>query len=168
MDQFGIDGFRFDEVSDFYRKDMPARGLPRLLADLHDHLAAGGQRNFSLILEDDWDFSAINDTDAVHATNCWFDMLRARAFDYLRPGGRVDTRFLRVLNSAKDFAPDKGPVMYLENHDHSSITWIAGGRDRCYRVQPYLIALFTCPGALLTRIRRDHPALRSSHFYPDT
>ncbi len=219
MDQFGIDGFRFDEVSDFYRKDMPARGLPRLLADLNDHLAAGGQRNFSLILEDHWNFGHINDTNAVNATNCWFDMLRARAFDYLRPGGPVDTRFLRVLNSAKDFGPDKGPVIYLENHDHSSITWVAGGRDRWYRVQPYLIALFTCPGAvmlhngqefgqseevveddsheppsrrriqprslrwdqsedaigrrlrdkyaLLARIRREHRALRSSHFYPD-
>jgi 1,4-alpha-glucan branching enzyme len=151
MDQFGIDGFRFDEVSDFYRKDMPTRGLPGLLTDVNNHLAAGGQRNFALILEDRWDFSSIHDTDVVNATNCWFDMMRARAFDYLRPGGRVDTRFLRVLNSAKDFAPSKGPVIYLENHDHSSITWVAGGRDRWYRVQPYLIALFTCPGAVMLR-----------------
>ena len=48
---------------------------------------------------------------------------------------------MRVLNSCKDFASGKGPVTYVENHDHMTITLIAGGRDKWYRTQPYMIAL---------------------------
>jgi 1,4-alpha-glucan branching enzyme len=221
VNKFGLDGLRFDETSGFRRADKPDRGLPAILADLKARLAeAGAGPNVSLILEDTWDYQAVNTTNVAGATNCWFDPMRARPYDYLPPWGHVDTRFLRVLNSGKDFAAGKGPVMYVENHDHMSVTLVAGGRDRWYRVQPYLIALYTCPGAVmvhngqefgqseylpeddsglppdqkrvrprplhwgqcedatghlirdkyafLARIRREHPALRSSNFYPDS
>ena len=133
----------------------------------------------------------------------------------------MDPRWLRALNAGQDFAAGKGPVTYLENHDHMTVTLVAGGRDRWYRVRPYLIALYTCPGAVLVnngqefgrseympepgqdgnlppdqkrvrprplhwnqaddatgrlvrdqyaflaRLRREHPALRTSTFYPD-
>jgi 1,4-alpha-glucan branching enzyme len=219
-DRFGLDGLRFDETSGFRRSDKPTLGLPAIIKDLKAHFnETGGGQNFSLILEDTWDYEAVNTTNVVCASNCWFDVMRARTADYLAPWGRVDTRFLRVLNSGKDFAAGKGPVSYLENHDHMTVTFVAGGRDRWYRVQPYLIALFTCPGAvmvnngqefgrseylpeddsnlpadqkrviprplrwaqcddavgqlvrpkyaLLARIRREHPALRTANFYPD-
>jgi len=126
---------------------------------------------------------------------------------------------MRVLNSGKDFVPNKGPVTYVENHDHMTITFVAGGRDKWFRVQPYIIAMYTCPGAVmvnngqefgrseylpeddsqlpadqkrviprplrwaessdaigqlvrdkyvrLAKIRQEHPALRTSNFYPD-
>ena len=100
-----------------------------------------------------------------------------------------------------------------------TVTFVAGGRDQWFRVQPYLIALYTCPGAvmvnngqefgrseylpeddshlppdqkrvrprplrwaecddaigrlvrekyaLLARIRREHPGLRTPNFYPN-
>jgi 1,4-alpha-glucan branching enzyme len=149
-DKFGLDGLRFDETSGFRRDDKPDRGLPAILQGLKDHLAqAGGGKNFSLVLEDTWDYQAVHTTNVACATNCWFDMMRARTADYLAPWGHVDTRFLRVLNSGKDFAAGKGPVLYLENHDHMTVTFVAGGRDRWYRVQPYLIALYICPGAVM-------------------
>src|SRR5271157_443969 len=155
-DKFGLDGLRFDETSGFRRSDKPTLGLPGILKDLKDHLDQGGRgKNFSLILEDTWDFQAINTTNVVVASNCWFDMMRARTADYLAPWGHVDTRFLRVLNSGKDFAASKGPVMYIENHDHMTVTFIAGGRDKWYRVQPYIIALYTCPGAVMVNMGQE-------------
>jgi pullulanase len=220
INEFGLDGLRFDEASGFRRDDMPGRGLPGVLAGIRARLAQGGNAaNFSLIIEDTWDFEAINTTNEVGADACWFDPFRARAFAYLPPGKRVDTHLLRVLNANKDFAAGKGPVLYVENHDHASVTLMAGGRERWCRVQPYLIALYTCPGAVLihngqefgqcewvpeddtglppsqrrvqsrplrwelsddtigrtlrdlyarlSRIRREHPALRGPNFHPD-
>jgi 1,4-alpha-glucan branching enzyme len=220
-DRFGLDGLRFDEASGFRRPDKPALGLPAVVRDLKARLAgAGRDGNFALVLEDTWDFEAVHTTNVVCASNCWFDVFRARAADYLAPWGRADPRFLRVLNAGKDFAAGKGPVTYLENHDHMTVTFVAGGRERWYRVQPYVIALYTCPGAvqvnngqefgrseylpeddsrlpadqkrvrprplrwaesddatgrlvrakyaLLARIRREHPGLRTANFYPDS
>ena len=40
-------------------------------------------------------------------------------------------------------------MTYLENHDHSTATFEAGGRNLWYRVQPYMIALATCSGAVM-------------------
>jgi 1,4-alpha-glucan branching enzyme len=149
-DKFGLDGLRFDETSGFRRPDKPTLGLPAIIRDLKAHLGASdGGKDFSLILEDTWDYQAINTTNVVCASNCWFDMMRARPADYLAPWGHLATPWVRVLNSGKDFAPGKGPVMYLENHDHMTVTFVAGGRDRWYRVQPYMIALYTCPGAVM-------------------
>src|SRR5262249_5496212 len=56
---------------------------------------------------------------------------------------------MRLLNTNKDFDPGRGPVTYLENHDHSTFTAAVGGRDVWWKEQPYLIALFTCPGAVM-------------------
>jgi 1,4-alpha-glucan branching enzyme len=149
-DKFGLDGLRFDEASGLRRSDKPALGLPAIIKDLKAHFSAtGAGPDFSLILEDTWDYQAVNTTNVVCASNCWFDLMRARAADYLAPWGHLATPWMRVLNAGKDFAPGKGPVLYLENHDHMTVTFVAGGRDKWYRVQPYLIALYTCPGAVM-------------------
>jgi hypothetical protein len=63
--------------------------------------------------------------------------------------GRVDTKIMRLLNSCRDFEDGRGPVTYIENHDHSSLTQAVGGRDVWWKMQPALIALFTCPGAVM-------------------
>jgi pullulanase len=148
--KFGLDGMRFDQTSGYRRDDKPDRGLPAVLQGLKDRLAqSGADKNFSLILEDTWDYQAINTTNVSGATGCWYDMMRARTSDYLAPWGRVDTRFMRVLNSGKDFAAGRGPVCYVENHDHMTVTFVAGGRDQWYRVQPYLIALYTTSGGVM-------------------
>jgi hypothetical protein len=54
-----------------------------------------------------------------------------------------------VLDTNRDFAAGKGPVTYVENHDHSTIVNRAGGRERWWKAQCPLIALFTSPGAIL-------------------
>jgi hypothetical protein len=40
-------------------------------------------------------------------------------------------------------------VIYIENHDHGSVTCRVGGRNRWFKTQPYMIALATCAGAVM-------------------
>jgi hypothetical protein len=54
---------------------------------------------------------------------------------------------MRLLDSARDFAPGRTPVTYIENHDHESFMLNAGSRDEWWRTQPYAIALLTSSGA---------------------
>jgi pullulanase len=56
---------------------------------------------------------------------------------------------LRVLNSNFQFGEGKGPVTYIENHDHSYVVAVVGGRDRWYETQPAAIALLTSPGSVM-------------------
>lgn len=148
IDRFSIDGFRFDQVSGFHNPDFPKQGAPALMDRLKQYLATKGLPNFALILEDTWDYNVIRDTNEIGATNGWFDMFRDRPANALDHGS-VGTEYLRVLNAAKDFDAPIGPVIYIENHDHSTITFQAHGRDQWYRTQPYMIALATCSGAVM-------------------
>jgi hypothetical protein len=56
---------------------------------------------------------------------------------------------MRVLNAALDFNFPIGPMIYIEDHDHSTVTDAAGGRNNWFRVQPYMIALATCSGGVM-------------------
>jgi hypothetical protein len=56
---------------------------------------------------------------------------------------------MRVLHAARDFDAPICPTIYLENHDHGTVTCRLGSRDRWYKAQPYMIALATCSGAVL-------------------
>jgi 1,4-alpha-glucan branching enzyme len=148
-DRFGVDGFRFDQVSGYHNPDFPQQGAPALVQELKAYLANAGVQNFPLILEDTWDYRVIQDTNDIGATHGWFDLFRSRPQDALPAGNRLQPEYLRVLNSARDFRHPAGPVSYLENHDHSTLMHAAGGRHQWYRVQPYLIALATSPGAVM-------------------
>lgn len=147
-EKFGIDGLRFDQTSGYRRDDQPNRGIPGVIQGIRNRLGASG-RNFAYIIEDTWDYLAIDATNKVNATNCWYDVMRSHPASYISYDHHVDTQFLRVLNAGKDFNADKGPVTYLENHDHSTITLSAGRRGLWYRLQPYIIALYTTPGAVM-------------------
>lgn len=147
-EKFGLDGLRFDQTSGFRRDDEPTRGIPGVIAGIRHRLGAGGE-NFAYIIEDRWDYSAIDATNKLNATNCWYDVMRGYPANYLSHDHRIDTQFMRVLDAGKDFKSGKGPVIYLENHDHSTITLSAGGRGLWYRLQPYIIALYTSPGAVM-------------------
>jgi pullulanase len=144
-DRFAVDGFRFDQVSGYDNPDFPTQGAPALVKNLKNYL--GDQ--FPLILEDTWDYAVIKDTDTIGATHGWFDMFRSRPATALGYGNRPQPEYMRVLNTAKDFNSPIGPVIYLENHDHSTITNCSGGRDLWYRVQPYMVALATSSGAVM-------------------
>ncbi|MDX2505902.1 MAG: hypothetical protein QNL62_15700 [Gammaproteobacteria bacterium] len=41
--------------------------------------------------------------------------------------GNVNTGLLRVLDAGLDFDQEKGPVSYMENHDHSTLINRSGG-----------------------------------------
>lgn len=147
LDTFQLDGIRFDFTIGFYRRGNPNTGITRLIQDLRAHLADQGRDHVALILEHLTDnrYEAINDTNQIGARGCWFDPFMYQSQTYGR-NGRVDPELLRILNSKMDFQPDKWPVIYIENHDHSRLVHEVGGRDRWYKTQPAAIALFTSPG----------------------
>ena len=147
LDTYQLDGLRFDFTIGFYRPGDPNSGITKLINDLRIHLAGQGRDNIALILEHLTDnrFEAINDTNQIGATGCWFDPFMYQTQTYGRYG-RIDQQLLRILNSKMDFLPEKWPVTYIENHDHSRLVNEIGGRHRWYKTQPAAIALFTSPG----------------------
>lgn len=152
LTKFNLDGFRFDQVSGYDNPDFPAKGAPGLIEDLRSWVVRRGLDNIALILEDTWDFSAVDDSNNIKPTSTWFDPFRSLPFGIFTGYAsimHVDTRYIRVLNAAKDFMWPIGPVTYIENHDHGSVTCRVGSRDRWYKTQPYMIALATCPGAVM-------------------
>jgi pullulanase len=153
LDRFNLDGFRFDQVTGYNDPNLPSKGASGLIAELTAYNAAAGRQNVSLILEDSWGFDAIADSNEIRPTGTWFDPFRGGPFGifsgYAVPGQQVQTPYMRILNAALDFNYPIGPVIYIENHDHGTVTCRVGGRDRWYKTQPYMIALATCPGAVM-------------------
>ncbi|MCB1018814.1 MAG: 1,4-alpha-glucan branching enzyme, partial [Acidobacteria bacterium] len=148
MNAFQVDGIRFDYTRGYYRRTDLHVGIARLVADIRDALSPERRAVAPFILEHlpDNRFEAIDDTNRICATSCWFDPLMFAAFAWVREG-KLHGDALRVLDAGRDFAPGKLPVTYVENHDHSSLVHEAGGRDRWYKAQPAAIVLMTCPGA---------------------
>jgi 1,4-alpha-glucan branching enzyme len=147
MDQFCIDGIRFDNTVNFYDPPESPKGLPQLIDDIHTHAV---DPNFSTTLEH-IDISAAAVTRDVDATSYWNNAFYERMFDYLWTG-RIDQRLLRAINSHEGLNANQVATTYLGNHDHSHIAYRAGerayqGAAYWYRIQPYAIAMFTSPGA---------------------
>jgi pullulanase len=152
IDRFQIDGLRFDQVTGFDNPDFPKNGAPGVIADLRQHLSANGVNNFSLVLEDSWGYDAVGDANTINPTGAWFDMFRSGPFGLFSGyavTGHVDTGYMRILNASFQFNYPIGPVNYIENHDHGTVTCRVGSRDRWFKTQPYAIALATCPGAVM-------------------
>jgi 1,4-alpha-glucan branching enzyme len=153
IDQFKIDGIRLDNTLGFYKPDDRGHGLPKLLSELRGHLSETGNKNFSFTLEHSWDYAAIDVTNKVGATSCWLDPYRSQSMGYIgdRPAGipQVEPSIMRMLDSCRDFGENRVPTIYIENHDHKRFMLKAGGRSAWYLTQPYVIALFTTPGATL-------------------
>jgi 1,4-alpha-glucan branching enzyme len=152
LDRFQLDGFRFDQVTGYDNPQFPTKGAPELIASLKSYAAAHQLDNISLILEDAWDFGVIADANFIQPTGAWFDLYRSYPFDVFSGSaakGAISASYMRVLNSARDFDAPICPTIYLENHDHSTVTGVLGSRDRWFKAQPYMIALATCPGTVL-------------------
>jgi len=146
IEEFGIDGIRFDNTVNFYVPGDP-HGLPGLLHELRAELDGRGELNFSLTLEHlSTDAAAL--TNRTGATSFWDDSLRQISSDYLW-NGRIDPGLLNALNNRQYLDdPEKVPTLYLGNHDHSQLGFQAGARTNqggllAYRTQPLAIALFT-------------------------
>jgi pullulanase len=153
IDVFKIDGIRFDYVKGFCDPGDTQHGLTKLIADLKDYIAKDPSRkNIALILELLSGYECIDTMNKVNADGCWLDNVFWTHFDALRQK-RVNKEIMRALNSSKDFAPGKVPVTYLQNHDHRTLINQIGSdhsnRPSWWLTQPYLLALFTTPGAVL-------------------
>ncbi len=150
IDTFRIDGIRFDFSLGFFRKGDPNVGITKLVSDVRSHLSATGTTNISLIMEHLTDnrFESIDDTNEACADGNWFDPFMFKHFQYAR-NGNIDHELLRILDANFQYASGKGPVTYVQNHDHSSYVHEAGGRGRWYKTQPGAVALLTSPGAVM-------------------
>lgn len=153
IDEFKIDGIRFDNTLGMYHPGDRGHGLPKLLSELREHFSRTGNKNFALILEHEWNYGSVDVANKVGATSCWLDPFRGLSMSYLgnRPHGKpqIEPPIMRMLDSARDFGPGRTPVTYIENHDHRRFMIKAGGRSSWPLTQPYVIALFTCAGAPL-------------------
>ena len=150
LDRFQIDGIRFDYTLGFFRRGDPGVGITKLITDVRQHLNNTGRANVALFLEHLTDnrFEAVADTNEIGASGCWFDPYMFKHFEYGR-NGNIDPEILRVLNANLDFATGRGPVTYIQNHDHSAIVREVGGRGRWFKTQPAAVALLTSPGAVM-------------------
>jgi pullulanase len=150
LDEYQVDGIRFDYTRGFYLPGDAAHGITKLVRDVQDYLAATHRQNVALMLEHLTDnrYEAIHDTNQICATGCWYDRLFYDVPDYAARG-HVDTKVVRVLDAARDFVESKGAVTYVENHDHSTLINRVGGPGVWWKVQPPLLALFTSAGAVL-------------------
>ena len=152
INRFKLDGLRFDQVTGYDNPQFPQKGAPGLIADLRNFLQTNNLTNFALTLEDSWGFDAIADSNTINPTGTWFDPFRSGPFGIFSGyavTGHVDTSYMRILNAARDFNYPIGPVTYIENHDHGTVTCRVGSRARWYKTQPHMIALATCPGAIM-------------------
>jgi hypothetical protein len=131
------------------------QGLPEILARVEGHVAAKGEENFSLTLEH-LNMAAATVTNTTAATSFWDDSLYQKTFDGLW-NGRIDSSFLNALNNRQYLSAAKVPTLYLSNHDHSHVAWRTGARESrgavgtWWRLQPYLIALFSSTAVPLIR-----------------
>jgi len=166
MDEFKIDGIRFDNTVNFYIRGEQ-RGLPQLLEDIYGH---AGDTNFSLTLEH-IDPSAASVTNTTKATSYWNNAQYECAFDYLW-GGQISSKLLHILDSHTGLNAGKVATTYFSNHDHSHATWQCGAHDNVgsmnwFRTQPAAIALFTSPGATLIQngqeFAEDHWIVEDDH-----
>jgi pullulanase/glycogen debranching enzyme len=155
MDQFGIDGIRYDAAL-YYYESGTTQGIPGLTAGVAAHALTldpvAGPR-FAQILE--WlDLSAATMTNTLAAGSYWRESLYQDCFNGLW-NYTLPSRIMTSLD-AKAYltAPDKVATIYLCNHDHSAVAWQAGaahdlGSMEWYRMQPYAIALLLSPGTPL-------------------
>jgi pullulanase len=149
LDEYQLDGIRLDYTLGFHRPGDPGKGLARLVAELRAHLTASGRDNVTLTLEHMADnrYEAIDVANTVGAGGCWYDRFLWDVPEAASHG--MGTALVRVLDAGQSFAAGRHPVVYVENHDHSTLVSRVGGRGRWWKAQAPLLALFTSPGAVL-------------------
>ena len=147
INEYSIDGIRFDYVKGFYLPNDPEQGIGELILYLQKFAEASQLYNLHFILEllPDNRYDAINDTNQIKAGACWFDPFMWESISTAQQQ-KITPGLLRALDAGRDFAPAQHPVVYLENHDHSTVMQQCGGRHRWWVTQPLAIALFTIAG----------------------
>ncbi|MBD2342043.1 1,4-alpha-glucan branching enzyme [Calothrix sp. FACHB-156] len=176
LNTYQIDGIRLDFARGFFIRGQ-SNGLPELITDLRDDFGTDDRKNISLILEylpeDPKDtYDAINVTNIVNATGCWFEQFMHEVWKFAKDD-TVDTKIMRSMDTHRDFKEDKSPIVYIENHDHGTVVNKVGGsqmgehvrRENWYKTQPCAIALLTLPGAILIHNGQE---LGDEYFLPET
>lgn len=150
IDEYKIDGIRFDYALGFFSQSDSPVGISRVIQDLNQHALDQSLENMSFYLEllTDNRYDAIDDVNRMQAGGCWFDPLKWE-MEQAISSGQASPTLMRPLNATEDFGGQRRPVTYIENHDHSSVTEACRGRDAWWRSQPAAIALHTAPGAPL-------------------
>jgi maltooligosyltrehalose trehalohydrolase len=178
LDEYHVDGFRFDEVTDLF--DGPTgRQYPRMAFDAYTasfkyprFTPSGGTKDgeYSRILLVP---EALNRPQQIlnetYSNGTWQDGLLNKAEDMAR-WQFVDEQFVHLLDtrfsgypltktvqdrSAKPVERPVAPYQYIESHDHSQLIYFVkatseevpfGDRNFFYKLQPFVIALYTCEG----------------------
>lgn len=148
ISRYGVDGIRFDYALGYYLPNDPTQGIGEVILYVKSFTTDAGMDNITCSLEllTDNRYDAINDTNQIDASGCWFDPLMWESITTVG-SGTISAGLMRALNTGKDFAAGKNPVVYLENHDHSTFVSACGGRRQWWVTQPAAIALFTTSGA---------------------
>jgi maltooligosyltrehalose trehalohydrolase len=176
LDEYHVDGFRYDEVTDLF-VGARAAGYTRLVSDTYRHCLSiprfqRGANSYSRVIQC---AEALDKTRQVLSstyTNCaWQNDLLYKAEDMVR-WNYVDDNFAHLLDTNFSGYPQTqtvvdaagGPVtmpvapfQYLDTHDHSPLVVFAGtvtdngplpegNRNLFYKLQPYAIALYTAQG----------------------
>ena len=165
LEEFQIDGIRFDYTLGFYREGESNVGIAQLIREVKAYLKDKDQENVGLFIEHLTDnrFEAIDDTNQINADGCWFDPFMFSNWDSAQ--GRMGASLLRVLDAGRDYGEGKGPVTYVQNHDHSNLVTVLGGREQWYKGQAPAIALLTSPGTVMLHNGQE---FGEDYFLPDT
>jgi maltooligosyltrehalose trehalohydrolase len=175
LDDYHVDGFRYDEVTDLYSSPTDT-AYAKLSYDTYQHSLgiARFQRagsGYSRIIQCAEALGKARDVLRNTYTSCaWQDDLLNKSEDMLaRNYANADFAHIldpyfsgypaaKTVNDATGSPVDMpvAPVQYLETHDHSQLIVSAGtsgdgafppgDRSRFYKLQPYAIALYTCQG----------------------
>lgn len=176
LDEYHVDGFRYDEVTDLY-VGARAAGYKELADRIYSHSLGiarfgAGANSYSRIIQCaealDKSRQVMNET---YTNSAWTNDLLNKVEDMLH-WNYVDDAFAHILDPAFSGYPSAqavvdtagnsvqrpvAPFQYLESHDHSQLIVFAGtvndpgplpegNRDLFYKLQPYAIALYTCQG----------------------
>jgi 1,4-alpha-glucan branching enzyme len=149
IQQYGIDGIRFDYVKGYYIASNPEIGIGELILYIKKYTEANDLPNISLTLEllTDPRWLGIGQTNQIDADGCWYDPLMWEGIRCVNEG-KIVGEMMRALDAGRDFANGKNAITYIENHDHQSIVQACGGRSQWWVTQPLAIALFTISGTV--------------------
>lgn len=173
LDSFHVDGFRYDYVPGYYDGDPTKKYGSLVFNTYQDSLplprfqTAAGYSAIIQVAEDLDDPQGILRKTYTAAT--WQNNLLSKA-EYTLAGQAVDNDFCLLLDpnfqgypatqtmNGKDVPV--APFQYLNSHDHSFLIYYinhspnddnnavtsSADRSQSYRLQPYVIALYTCQG----------------------
>ena len=166
LEQYHIDGFRYDEVTDLYVPPMDAGYRTLVQQTYKDSLAIprfqGASGGYSRLIQCAEGLDRAAQVLRESYTNCaWQNGLLDQAEGVVSGAAPTDNYAHQLdpsfqgypsTTSVVDAAGNPiqmpvAPFQYLESHDHSQLIVFAGGdRDRYFKLQPHAIALYTLQG----------------------